>query len=182
MIHAVPVPCRVLESRFLKRRMARLAASHDVVTSDMRTEHDESLEADAWVIAARSSLRGGDQPLSAIAARKVLERRPLAQLALPTRTMLSRCGDDEVARMIRFQSEQAFAFHMAVWISRTKVHRRRLRAVVSVCFTGFCCHWFLLRRCDGATVWRASHVCRRCWCARGGGTAFRSGAGKWGER
>jgi hypothetical protein len=72
----------------------------------------------------------GDSKLAAIGARKVLERRPLNQLALPTRTMLSRCGEPEVSALIRRFAEEAFVFHMSVWIARTKLHRRRMLAVV----------------------------------------------------
>ncbi len=71
--------------------------------------------------------------IAAIAARKLLERRPLSELALPTRTMLARCGDPEITELVRRRAEQAFVFHMSIWIARTKVHRRRMLAVVRAC-------------------------------------------------
>ncbi len=93
-------------SRILKRRTANLLEGKGLVTTSVLTPEDEENEADAWLACARSSLRAGDNELAAIAARKVLERRALSALVTPTRTMLSRCGDEEVTAMIRRRAEQ----------------------------------------------------------------------------
>ena len=129
-VPAFALVCSVLLSRILKRRTAALLEGKGLVTTSVITPEDEENEADAWLACARSSLRCGDTELSAVAARKVLERRPLSQLATPTRTMLARCGDDEVAALIKRRAEQAMVFHISVWHMRTKDHRRIWNATV----------------------------------------------------
>jgi hypothetical protein len=68
--------------------------------------------------------------MAAVGARKAVERKPLSQMTTPTRTMLSRCGDADVAALIRRRAEQSMVFHVAVWQIRTRTHRRVWNATV----------------------------------------------------
>ena len=123
--------CSVLESKFLSRRKQAME-EQGVDTSKMLTKHDEELEADAWLLAARCALRAGDDKLAPIAAGKVLERRPLSHFVTPTRSMLAKCGNAAVRELIERRAGHDLVFRLAVWRSRTSYHRKRYNATVRV--------------------------------------------------